>query len=134
MQRRSGNTSVEKLITEIKQDVYILEEGVITKRAQRQLTDAAKFLEMIQRPPYNTTKTVGKLKESICDERNKLKTRLERIDTFIPGHQFSMFETPKDVTRDDQQEKVNEKARIENELKWLHKCLGMCVNKEYFKS
>jgi len=130
---RSGNLRVRKLREEIQSDVVMLRFSYITKRSSRQIMDGTKFLEMIEKPPYRGCRTVSDLKKKISEERNKLKEEMVRIDRYMPGHQMTLFETIEDISEEEQKEIERKKKEYEAELHWLHKCLGMCSNRSYFK-
>ena len=130
---RSGNVRVTKLKKEIAEKLVILAPGYGDPRIKRKIEEGRNFLEMIEKPPYNRCATVAKLKTMISDERNKLKARLVELDVNMPGHQFSLFETPREVSEQEQEEIARQQQLIEEEVKWLHKCLGMCSNTNYFK-
>lgn len=130
---RSGNMLVINMKKEINKSLALLELGYINKRVQRQLVDGNKFLEMLEKDPYKSCRKVSDLKDKIKEERKKLKERLSQTDKFMPGHQFSFFETVQEISKQEQIELNNEKARLLNEIRWLHKCLGMCTSRDYFK-
>ena len=130
---RSGNMKVSRMKEEIAKQITILSLGYGHKRAKRQLEEGNNFLHMIEKRPYKDCETVGKLKQKISEERNKLKDKLAKLDVNMPGHQFSLFETPQDVTAYQQEEIAREQKWLEEEIRWLHKCLGMCSNRDYFK-
>ena len=75
---------------------------------------------------------ISDLKKRIKIEREKLKERLVEIDYYMPGHQFTFFENPKETTEQEKKEIATEKIRLQKEIRWLHKCLGMCSNRNYF--
>lgn len=129
---RSGNLKVSNMKKEIVFFLGQLQQGEIDGRVRRQLADGKKFLAMIETDPYKDCKTVSKLKTKICDERNKLKDVLVVIDRFTPGHQFTMFELAEEISPKEQRLRERQKAKLEREIKWLHKCLGMCSNRAYF--
>ena len=118
---------------EIAERLGILSLGYGHKRVKRQLEEGYNFLEMIERHPYKGCETVSKLKQKISEERNKLKARVIALDANMPGHQFSLFENPQEVTEQQQIEISREQQWLEGEIRWLHKCLGMCSNRDYFK-
>lgn len=130
---RSGNLSVIKMKKEIEESLETLQSGCIHNRAKRQLVDGARFLEMINSPPYKSCLTVSQLKKAISNERNKLKAELVRRDRYIPGHQFTFFETVEEITKEQERGIRRESERILTEVRWLHKCLGICSNRDYFK-
>ena len=130
---RSGNLSVAKMKKEIEESLAILQNGYIHKRAMRQLVDGAKFLEMLQEPIYKKCLTVSQLKKKISEERNNIKARLIRTDSYLPGHQFTFFETISEISKEQEAKLAQEKTRLLEEIRWLHKCLGMCSNRDYFK-
>ena len=130
---RSGNLKVKKLKEEVESAVVMLKFSYITRRSSRQIMDGTKFLEMIAKPPYVGCRTVSDLKKKIKEERNKIKEEITKIDRYMPGHQLTLFETIEDITEEEQKEIERKKQEYEAELHWLHKCLGMCSNKDYFK-
>ena len=130
---RNGNLSVSKMEAEIKESLAILEAGYLHKRAQLQLVDGARFIEMIKQPIYRQCKTVSDLKKKISEERNKLKDQLVQIDKYMPGHQFTLFEILEKKSPEEQREMEMEKERLLVQIRWMHKCLGMCSNRNYFK-
>ena len=130
---RSGNLKVKKLKEEIQSAVVMLKFSHITKRASRQIMDGTKFLEMIAKPPYKGCRTVSELKKKISEERNKLKAEVVKIDRYMPGHQMNIFETVEEITEEQQQKIEAKKKELEAEIHWLHKCLGMCSDRSYFK-
>ena len=130
---RSGNVKVSKMKREIAERLSILSLGYGHKRVKRQLEEGRNFLDMIEKFPYRGCDTVSKLKKKISEERNKLKERQMALDVNMPGHQFSLFEIPQEVSEQQQIEISREQLWLEGEIKWLHKCLGMCSNRDYFK-
>ena len=131
---RSGNLSVVKMTAEIQQSMYKLQQlDYIHKRARRQLSDGENFLKMIGRLPYRGCKTISDLKKKISEEREKLKQEIVKLDVMLPGHQFSIFENPTEVTEKERIEVERKKKQLEQQVRWLHKCLGMCSNRNYFK-
>ena len=131
---RSGNLSVINMKKEITESMELLKEGVLHKRAQRQLLDGAKFMEMIAKYPYVTCRTVSELKNKISQEREKLKSQVSEVEQFLPGYQLSLFETDAEsIAEEDEALFEAEKKRLDDEITWLHKCLGMCSNRNYFK-
>lgn len=133
MEERSGNMLVKNMIKEIRQDVEILGYKYPNKRVLRQGKDAANFLNMVSCPPYSKCRTVSDLKKKISEERNKLKAEVVSLDKYLPGHQFTLFEVIDDLTEDEKREVDEKIAKLKGEIHFLHKCLGMCSNKEYFK-
>lgn len=130
---RSGNTKVSTLKKEVENSISILTLGYINKRVERQLVDGAKFIAMISTPPYNKCKKVSKLKEIITEERKKLQVELKQADPYMVGHQFTIFENVKEVSPEEQLEILRHNEELKKEIHWLHKCLGICSNKDYFK-
>ena len=130
---RDTNIRVYYLEREIREALSKLRSRPLTERSERQLVDGAKFLEMIKHTPYSRCKTVTSLKERIVKERNKLKEELVKIDTGSFGHQITIYEMLDERT---DEEKVRHAAKVEKlkeEIHWLHKCLGICKNTDYFK-
>ena len=133
---RSGNMKVTKMKDEIAKRLAILTVGCNPKnynlRVKRQLEQGANFLDMISKPPYRYCTTVSSLAKKISEQRQELKARMLALDTNMPGHQFSLFETPQEVSEEKQEEIAKEQMWLEQEIVWLHKCLGMCKNRDYF--
>ena len=134
---RSGNMKVSRMREEITKSLAVLAVGYnpkkISLRAKRQLEQGYNFLDMISKPPYRSCTTVSRLAKMISQQRQELKERVRALDTNMPGHQFSLFETPQAVSQEQQEEIAKEQMWLNREIEWLHKCLGMCKNRDYFK-
>ena len=130
---RDTNIRVYYLEREIREALSKLRARPLTERSERQLVDGAKFLEMIKHTPYSRCKTVTSLKERIVKERNKLKAELVKIDTGSSGHQLSIFEMMDERTEEEKKRHEARVAKLKDEIHWLHKCLGICKNTDYFK-
>lgn len=129
---RNGNMSVKKLRTEIDSELWKLENIYPSKRVTRQYQDGKKFLAMIGQAPYCSCKTLSELKRKIKSERNKIKEQIVSIDSLMPGHQFTFFESISEVTDTEKNEVTQTLGKLRAELRWLHKCLGICSNRSYF--
>ena len=130
---RDTNIRVYYLERQIREALSKLRNRPLTERSERQLVDGAKFLEMIKHTPYSRCKTVTSLKERIVKERNKLKEELVKIDTGSSGHQLSIFEMMDERTEEEKKRHEARVAKLKDEIHWLHKCLGICKNTDYFK-
>ena len=134
---RSGNMKVSNMKREIYSRVQELKSmnygRIANTRGKRQMQQGMNFLDMISKPPYVSCVTVSDLMKKICEQRNNLKARMLALDTNMPGHQFSLFETPQAVSQEKQEEIAKEQMWLKQEIDWLHKCLGMCKNRDYFK-
>ena len=130
---RDTNIRVYYLEREIRESLSKLRSRPLTERSERQLVDGAKFLEMIKHTPYSRCKTVTSLKERIVKERNKLKEELVKIDTGSSGHQLSIFEMMDERTEEEKKRHEARVTKLKDEIHWLHKCLGICKNTDYFK-
>lgn len=134
---RSGNMKVSNMKKEIYSRVEELKSihygRVANTRGTRQMYQGMNFLDMISKPPYVSCVTVSDLMRKISEQRNNLKARMLALDTNMPGHQFSLFEKPQEVTQEQQDEIAKEQMWLKQEIEWLHKCLGMCKNRDYFK-
>lgn len=130
---RSGNLSVKKMKDEIEKDLALLQLKFPSERVKRQISDGEKFLKMISELPYANCKTVSKLKQKISDERNDLKQKVLDLDVHLPGHQFTLFEDPVSVSDNEKSEVLWEIQGLKEEVRWLHKCLGMSSSRNYFK-
>ena len=130
---REGNVRVYYLEREIREALNVLRARPLTERSERQLVDGAKFLEMIKHAPYSRYKIVSSLKERIVKERNKLKAELVKIDVESKGHQISIFEMLDERSEEEKKRHEARVAKLQDEIHWLHKCLGICKNTDYFK-
>lgn len=133
MEERSGNMLVKNMKQEILADVQKLGFVYPTKRVLRQTKDATKFLDMISKPPYAKCKTVSDLKKKISEERNNLKSELVSLDRFMPGHQLTLFEDLETISDKEKEEISMRIISLKDEIHWLHKCLGMCSSRTYFR-
>lgn len=135
MNARSGNTKTLNLIAFINEEVATLKNNPINKRSMRQLVDADNFLKMLKAPPYCRTNTVSELKREISFKREELLTLIHQVEPALEGYQFT-FEDILDkdnISCNMQKELENNIKNWQEELRWLHKCLGICVNMDYFK-
>ncbi len=134
---RSGNMRVPHMVEEVNKRIAVLELGynpeTMPKRVKIKLEQGRNFLEMISKPPYCTCKTVSSLTHMISDRRSDLQARSMALDYNMPGHQFSLFEQPQEVTPEQQEEIAREQMWLNHEINWLHKCLGICKNRDYFE-
>ena len=134
---RSGNMKVSRMKDEIAKRLAVLAVGYNPKkcnpRVKRQLEQGQNFLDMISKSPYRQCDTITSLTKKISDRRQELKARMLALDANMPGHQFSLFETPQNVSEEKQEEIAKEQMWLKQEIEWLHKCLGMCKNRDYFK-
>lgn len=129
---RSGNMKVVKMKEEISKRLGILSLGYGHARAKRRLEQGKNFLDMLANFPYASCETVSDLTQKISEERDKLKEKLAMMDANMPGHQISLFEVPQEVNDYQQQEIAREQMWLKQEIDWLHKCLGICKNRDYF--
>ena len=130
---RDTNIRVYTLEREIRDALSKLRARPLTERSERQMVDGAKFLEMIKHTPYSRCKTVTSLKERIVKERNKLKEELVKLDLGTVGHQLSIFEMVDERTEEEKKKHEAKVEKLKEEIHWLHKCLGICKNSDYFK-
>ena len=133
MEERSGNMLVKNMKREIAEDVQKLSFAYPTKRVLRQSSDAVKFFDMISKDPYTRCRTVSDLKKQISIKRNKLKEEIVSLDRFRPGHQFTIFEDAEFISEEEKSEVALKIDSLKEEIHWLHKCLGMCSSRTYFK-
>jgi hypothetical protein len=133
---RSGNMRVSKMKEEIIKRLAVLGFGynpeTCNPKVKRQLDQGYNFLDMISKPPYSQCSTVSTLTEKIKEERQKLQEKYQVLDVSMPGHQFSLFETIQEVSQEAQDRIAVEQMLIKQEIDWLHKCLGICKNRDYF--
>ena len=130
---RNGNLNVEKLKQEVYERQIIIGNYYPTPRVKRLYNDAKNFLAMIRGYPYCNAKTIAELKRVIQNKRASLQKDLKALDPFIPGHQFAMFEEIRELTTEEELNFEKKKEALEEEIRWLHKCLGICTNPNYFE-
>ena len=102
-------------------------------RKKRQIHDGNEFLKLLREEPYSKATKVSTLKRLISQRRKRIKNIIEDMDKVLPGYQLNFFETVTDLSETDSQIVEVERENLRSELKWLHKCLGICHNKDYFK-
>lgn len=130
----SGNLKVSNLLQEIQLERNRLQDGMLNKRSMRQILDAEQFIKMVKRPPFSQAITVSDLKKIIQDRYQEYKENISIADTQLDGHQFTFFDTEVDEPSEAEKKEIAEaKEAMEQEKKWLHKCLGICTNKQYFR-
>lgn len=139
---RDGSVTVFILKKDVKRNMDILRQrrymaGESNKeymsRIERQLNDATKFLEMLNGYSYTSCKNVDELKRRISGRRNKLKQKLISLDVNQVGHQISIFDDVSVLTEEELNARETDINNLKEEIHWLHKCLGICQNKDYFK-
>ena len=108
--------------------ITVVEEDTLRTRNVRQLVDGEKFLTMLNESTYCNCKTIDELKQKISKKRNKLKRELVALDESLDGHQLSFFT----LTEAEKEERNNKIKALKEEIHWLHKCLGICKNTDYF--
>lgn len=134
MQVWTANLSVSEL------EIFVLNElnrlrqkSSKNKRAKRQIKDGERFLKLIHSFPYCKAQKIGHLKKLISSKRNELKIIVQDMSVGLPGYQVSLFDEERYFTPEQQRRIEEQKTIIDEEIVWLHKALGICGNKEYFK-
>lgn len=133
MSERISFTSVKKLKEFVSSEAKRIESRTFTIRSVRQLTDARRFLDMLNEPQYANVKKVSELKNMLTKERKKLQYISRSFDKFLPAYQLSLFESSDSVTDEQIRFIKVQKDLIDKKIHWLHKCLGICYNNEYFR-
>lgn len=133
MKQWTPNTFVKTLKSSIMEEIKTLTEKVNNPRQKRQLNDANKFLELINSYPYCKCKTLGQLTKMISARRNELKGYIKDISRGLPGYQISLFDEEKEYSAEQTKRLMEQKKIVEDEINWLHKALGICKSKDYFK-
>lgn len=133
MEAWTGTTSVRYLKNYINNEIQQLEATAMNRRKIRQLMDAKKFLKMVDTPRFITCQNISELKERINAERKRLKSDCDIISGLLPGYQLNLFEEGVYVTLEELEQMQLQKKVLDEEIHWLHKCLGICHNKEYFR-
>lgn len=133
MQNQISFTSVKKLKEFVLSEATRIESRPFTVRSIRQLTDARRFLDMLDRPQYASIQNVSELKAKITEVRKELQDINVALDKFLPGYQMSLFENTDAITEEQRKFIKAQKALLNEEIHWLHKCLGICHNREYFR-
>jgi len=136
---RDGNVKVYCLKMEVRRSLTSLKGyramlGGLpnTSRVSRQIADGDSFLAMLNESPYSNCKTVDELKQRISRKRNKLKEELKALDPTAEGHQISMFEVLGEISETERVKRDKAITELKEEIHWLHKCLGICKNRNYF--
>lgn len=133
----SNKRDINMLVVKLKQDVALkigaksnMQNSIIT---ERQKIDGTNFLKMLREIPYCNCRTVGQLVQKISSKRNKLLEEYKDLEKYASGYQMSLFDdsVPEEgvsffVAKD-------KREKLDQEIKWLHKCLGICMNPNYFK-
>ena len=138
---RDGNEKVYFLKKEVERSVEYLEttgymsngEIIYKSRVKRQIEDGLRFLDMLKEPAYSGCKTLDELKFRISKRRNVLKRKLVKLDSRLEGHQMTIFDMMDDVSEHDRNKRLKEIESLKEEIHWLHKCLGICKSRNYFK-
>lgn len=139
---RDGSVTVYILKRDVKRNMDILrKQRYMTSnstreymsRVERQLSDATKFLEMLNEYPYLNCKNVDELKRRISIRRNKLKRKLIEMDINQDGHQISIYDDVSLISKEELNTREVNINNLKEEIHWLHKCLGICQNLDYFK-
>lgn len=139
---RDGSVTVYILKRDVKRSIDVLrKQRNITSnsskeyisRVERQLSDGTKFLTMLNEYPYLSCKNVDELKRRISLRRQKLKQKLINLDMNQAGHQISIFDDVSVLTEEELNVRETNINNLKEEIHWLHKCLGICQNMDYFK-
>lgn len=130
---RNARYSVELMKQEIISGLSKKARAIGYRKVEPQLQEAYNFIKMIEKAPYQHCATVGYLVHEIREERNRLTARVEQINSNLPGHQMSLFEASTELTLEQERALIEEKRKLEEEIRWLHKCLGIALNPNYFK-
>lgn len=126
--------AVNKLKEFVEKEAKRLEKQErLSLRNIRQLNDARKFLDMLNEPGYSRIKYVSELKLKIADERKMFQEASKALERCLPGYQITLFEEEVCLTPEQQNEIIVQKAFMDERVKWLHKCLGICHSKDYFR-
>lgn len=133
MQKRHGFVTVNKLKQFVESEVKRIESQPLTVRGSRQLKDAVRFLNLLNEPRYVAAKKITDLTSRIANERRKLIEMSRSLDEHLLDCQLTLFEDKDSVTEEQKRAIKLQKVCLEEEIHWLHKCLGICYNKEYFK-
>lgn len=130
----SGNMKVYNLLYEIQLELNRLLDGPVNKRTMRQMLDAKKFIEMVKQPPYCQAITVSDLKKILQGKYQEYNERLSIADTNLAGHQFTFNDIcVAESSEEEMKESAETKEAMEKEKRWIHKCMGICCNKQYFR-
>ena len=127
-----GNMYVINLKKEINAKLDKLSQGYINARVKRQLADGKKFLETIESYPYATCLKVSSLTAAIMKERKRKKQILDDLNKKVGDYQIPMFENYVPLSKEHEAQVKKQSQILEDEIHWLHKCLGICHNEDYF--
>lgn len=133
MKTWSANTKTETLKKFVRQEAERLEKEPFNPRSRRQLEDARNFLKMLGGCRYSMFGKISDLKKKISEDRQTLKDVYDSSALFFPGYQLTVFDVDVDIGDKERKELEMQRILIQKEIRWLHKCLGICHNKDYFK-
>ena len=133
MKAWSANTKTETLKKFVRQEAERLEKEPFNPRSRRQLEDARHFLKMMGEYRYSALDKISDLKKKIAENRQKLKAVYDSSAPFFPGYQLTIFDVGVDIGDKERKELEMQRLLIQKEIRWLHKCLGICHNKDYFR-
>lgn len=133
MEQWTAMESVQKLTEHVIFEIKRLKQIHSNPRVIRQISDGEKFLNMLHSMTYCEAKRIGELRKKISQKRTSLKEISNDISKLLPNYQMSLFEEQEDVSKERSEKLQIQKNIIEEEISWLHKALGICSNKDYFK-
>lgn len=125
--------SVRSLKNFVANEARRIESRRFTLRSIRQLTDARRFLDMLENPRYSYILKVDDLKRAFTKERNRLQEISELFNKLLLDYEARQLEGTMSITLEQLNYLKAQKIILDEEIHWLHKCLGICHNKEYFR-
>lgn len=129
----SGSDSVKTLKDFVLSEVRRIESGTFNRRKIRQLADARNFLDMLSEPDYIVCERIIDLKRKIAQERKELQGICQSMNKYFPGYQLNFDDNDNEMSEENVRRIRSQKCLLEEKIHWLHKCLGICHNKEYFR-
>ena len=133
MEYWSANDQVIQLLNFIKTEIKRLENLPPRPRYTRQINDGKRFLKMVSCARYCNTEKISELRKAISKRRTSLKELIKDLKKGMPGEQMDMFEVEEALSDEVIESKKLYIENCEEEVKWLHKALGICSSKDYFK-
>ena len=133
MEYWSANDRVIQIANFVKSEIYRLSMLPPNPRYLRQINDGKRFLNLVTSMSYSSAKTISDLRMAISKRRTKLKELIIELKQGLPGEQMSMFDKEIELSDEVIEAKKISIDACEEEVRWLHKALGICSSRNYFR-
>jgi len=133
MEYWSANDRVIQITNFVKSEIYRLSLLPPNPRYLRQINDGKRFLKLMASTRYAHAKTISDLRKAISSRRVSLKKLIKELRQGLPGEQMSLFENEIELSDEEIEAKKISIESCEEEVRWLHKALGICSSRNYFR-